>query len=93
MTQFLDIFTESKSRDAQMHNVDCIINILAGDYLNTNLSHISSKKFVQGDATTIFNLLEILDGLLDFMLDYVHNSSQEEQQGLQLVIFCMFSNV
>ena len=75
MLKLTDIFTESRSANAQIHNVSCVLRVLVDDYLHTNLSHISASKFIQGDGTTVYNLLEILDGLLDFMLDHVNKSA------------------
>lgn len=55
--------------------MSCIVNSLADDYLHIDLSHISPSSFVAADAVTIFNLFEILDGLLDFMLEQIEVES------------------
>ena len=62
---------ESSSILSQEHNIACIVNSLALEYLHMDLSHILPVCFVAGDPTTVFNLLEILDGLLDFMLEQI----------------------
>jgi hypothetical protein len=42
---------------------------LSHDVLNVDLSHITAESIVDGDITTIQNLLEIFKELLDFILD------------------------
>ena len=63
--------TESTSVLSQEHNIECLINALADEYLQVDLSHILPVCFVAGEPTTVYNFLEILDGLLDFMLEQI----------------------
>ena len=56
---------------AQEHNISCIVETLGSEYLHVDLSHISPTWFVGGDPVTVFNLFEIMDGLLDFMLEQI----------------------
>lgn len=41
------------------------------DYLNVDLSHISASDIVDGDLMAVYNLLEIMDGLLDYLLEKI----------------------
>jgi len=70
---FAGVLSECVSLDSQQHNVKCVVDTLADEYLHVDLSHISPQYFISGDPTTVYNLLEILDGLLDFMLDQISN--------------------
>ena len=68
---FSGAVTDCSSIKSREHNVSCIVESLENDYLHVDLSHISSSSFVAADPVTIFNLFEILDGLLDFMLEQI----------------------
>jgi len=72
-----DIYTESRTIKAQSHNIQCVVDVLANEYLHTNLSHISGDKVVSVDEISIYNLLEILDGMLDFMLEHLNDQDEE----------------
>jgi len=72
------VLVESKSAQSQRHNVLCVIETLSNDYLHVDLSHISPYCYVNGDPTTIYNLLEIMDGLLEFMMDQISDSAADD---------------
>lgn len=48
-----------------------MINLIAADVLNVDLSHISGKAIVEGDKVSIRNFLEIFAGLLEYFMEYV----------------------
>lgn len=48
-----------------------MINLVATDVLNVDLSHISGKAIVEGDKVSIRNFLEIFAGLLEYFMEYV----------------------
>ena len=48
-----------------------MINLIASDVLNVDLSHISGKAIVEGDRISIQNFLEIFAGLLEYFMEYV----------------------
>ncbi|XP_056136573.1 centrosomal protein of 95 kDa-like isoform X2 [Lampris incognitus] len=64
------------SQEDDMHNVQCVIDSLALDYLQISLSHITGENIVRGDKESIKNLLEIFDGLLEYLNEDVCEESQ-----------------
>uniref|UniRef100_H2XX99 DUF5745 domain-containing protein n=1 Tax=Ciona intestinalis TaxID=7719 RepID=H2XX99_CIOIN len=68
------VLSDCITEESQVHNVACIIDTLADEYLHVDLSHLSPKLFVNGDTVTIYNLLEILDGVLEFMLEQISSN-------------------
>ena len=48
-----------------------MINLIAADVLNVDLSHISGKAIVEGDKVSIRNFLEIFAGLLEYFMEYI----------------------
>lgn len=50
-----------------------MINLIASDVLNVDLSHISGKAIVEGDKISIRNFLEIFAGLLEYFMEYVND--------------------
>nr|CAB3230078.1 centrosomal protein of 95 kDa-like [Phallusia mammillata] len=75
------VLADCTSLDAQYHNISCVVDTLADDYLHVDLSHISPQYVVAGDPTSIYNLLEILDGLFEFMLDQISNDLDSGDEG------------
>lgn len=63
------IVENAVSREQRIENCDRVILTLSNDVLNVDLSHITGENIVNGDETTIQNLLEIFKELLDFILD------------------------
>lgn len=60
---------ECESIESQIHNIKCIIDTLSEDLLKVDLSHISAAEVANGDVMSIYNLIEILDGMLDYLLE------------------------
>ncbi|XP_026875312.2 centrosomal protein of 95 kDa isoform X2 [Electrophorus electricus] len=62
-----DYISVPKSQEDDIHNVQSVIDSLALDYLQISLSHITGENVVRGDKDSIRNLLEIFDGLLEYL--------------------------
>nr|XP_002124068.1 centrosomal protein of 95 kDa-like [Ciona intestinalis] len=75
------VLSDCITEESQVHNVACIIDTLADEYLHVDLSHLSPKLFVNGDTVTIYNLLEILDGVLEFMLEQISSNGDSGDEG------------
>lgn len=75
---FEGILTEARSKEAQVHNISCTIKVLEKEYLQTSLSHISPKSFVDSEPIAVYNLLEIFDGLTEFMIDYMESKTSKQ---------------
>ncbi|KAL6073626.1 hypothetical protein STEG23_023512, partial [Scotinomys teguina] len=78
-----DLIVISRSREDDAHNVQAVIDSLALDYLQVSLSHITGENIVKGDKESIKNLLEIFDGLLEYLTEHIsetsHSKSETEQ--------------
>jgi hypothetical protein len=61
--------TNAVSHEQRISNCEKVIDALSHDVLNVDLSHIMAENIVDGDISTIQNLLEIFKELLDFILD------------------------
>ncbi|NXP33586.1 CEP95 protein, partial [Leiothrix lutea] len=71
-----DFIATPRSQEDDAHNVQAIIDSLALDYLQVSLSHITGENIVKGDKESIRNLLEIFDGLLEYLREVSEASSQ-----------------
>ncbi|XP_066056429.1 centrosomal protein of 95 kDa isoform X2 [Chamaea fasciata] len=71
-----DFIASPRSQEDDAHNVQAIIDSLALDYLQVSLSHITGENIVKGDRESIKNLLEIFDGLLEYLREVSEASSQ-----------------
>ncbi|XP_041641094.1 centrosomal protein of 95 kDa-like isoform X1 [Cheilinus undulatus] len=69
------------SQEDDVHNVQSVIDSLSLDYLQISLSHITGENVVRGDRESIKNLLEIFDGLLEYLKEEI---SEESQNGEEL---------
>ncbi|XP_032388698.1 centrosomal protein of 95 kDa isoform X1 [Etheostoma spectabile] len=69
------------SQEDDTHNVQSVIDSLSLDYLQISLSHITGENVVRGDEESIKNLLEIFDGLLEYLKEEI---SEESQNGEEL---------
>ncbi|XP_068920055.1 centrosomal protein of 95 kDa isoform X2 [Petaurus breviceps papuanus] len=79
-----DLITVPKNQEDHAHNVQAIIDSLALDYLQVSLSHITGENIVRGNKESIKNLLEIFDGLLEYLTEYSEASSQERVETEQV---------
>nr|XP_040042584.1 centrosomal protein of 95 kDa-like isoform X2 [Gasterosteus aculeatus aculeatus] len=64
------------SQEDNVHNVQSVIDSLSLDYLQISLSHITGENVVGGDKDSIKNLLEIFDGLLEYLKEEISEESQ-----------------
>uniref|UniRef100_A0A7M4DWT8 Centrosomal protein 95 n=1 Tax=Crocodylus porosus TaxID=8502 RepID=A0A7M4DWT8_CROPO len=71
-----DYITAPRTQEDDAHNVQAIIDSLALDYLQVSLSHITGENIVKGERESIRNLLEIFDGLLEYLTEVSEASSQ-----------------
>ncbi|NWY21643.1 CEP95 protein, partial [Aphelocoma coerulescens] len=71
-----DFIAAPRSQEDDAHNVQAVIDSLALDYLQVSLSHITGENIVKGDRESIKNLLEIFDGLLEYLREVSEASSQ-----------------
>ncbi|XP_033985038.1 centrosomal protein of 95 kDa-like isoform X2 [Trematomus bernacchii] len=70
------------SQEDEAHNVQSVIDSLSLDYLQISLSHITGENVVRGDKDSTENLLEIFDGLLEYLKEEI---SEESQNGEELI--------
>ncbi|XP_005402221.1 PREDICTED: centrosomal protein of 95 kDa isoform X2 [Chinchilla lanigera] len=75
-----DLIAVPKSQEDEAHNVQAVIDSLALDYLQVSLSHITGENIVKGDKESIKNLLEILDGLLEYLTEHISEASYEKSE-------------
>ncbi|NWW82494.1 CEP95 protein, partial [Climacteris rufus] len=71
-----DFIATPRSQEDDAHNVQAVIDSLALDYLQVSLSHITGENIVKGERESIKNLLEIFDGLLEYLTEVSEASSQ-----------------
>ncbi|KAM6317695.1 LOW QUALITY PROTEIN: centrosomal protein of 95 kDa [Podargus strigoides] len=71
-----DFIATPRSQEDDAHNVQAVIDSLALDYLQVSLSHITGENIVKGESKSIRNLLEIFDGLLEYLTEETSESSQ-----------------
>ncbi|KAM6939541.1 centrosomal protein of 95 kDa-like [Xenentodon cancila] len=64
------------SQEEDVHNVQSVIDSLSLDYLQISLSHITGENIVRGEKESIKNLLEIFDGLLEYLNEEINEESQ-----------------
>uniref|UniRef100_UPI0037E8F902 centrosomal protein of 95 kDa-like n=1 Tax=Semicossyphus pulcher TaxID=241346 RepID=UPI0037E8F902 len=76
-----DYIASPCSQEDDVHNVQSVIDSLSLDYLQISLSHITGENVVRGDRESIKNLLEIFDGLLEYLKEEI---SEESQNGEEL---------
>ncbi|XP_008938810.1 PREDICTED: centrosomal protein of 95 kDa [Merops nubicus] len=75
-----DFIATPRSQEDDAHNVQAVIDSLALDYLQVSLSHITGENIVKGQRESIRNLLEIFDGLLEYLTEEVSESSQNGEE-------------
>ncbi|NXT56497.1 CEP95 protein, partial [Pluvianellus socialis] len=72
-----DFIATPRSQEDDAHNVQAVIDSLALDYLQVSLSHITGENIVKGEKESIRNLLEIFDGLLEYLTEEASESSSQ----------------
>ncbi|NXC38011.1 CEP95 protein, partial [Penelope pileata] len=72
-----DFIATPTSQEDDAHNVQAVIDSLALDYLHVSLSHITGENIVKGERESIRNLLEIFDGLLEYLTEEISETSSQ----------------
>ncbi|XP_061471527.1 centrosomal protein of 95 kDa isoform X2 [Rhineura floridana] len=72
-----DVIATSSCPEDDAHNVQAVIDSLALDYLQVSLSHITGENIVKGDKESIGNLLEIFDGLLEYLTEEISETASQ----------------
>jgi len=67
-----------RSTSDACYNIRRLIDTLASDLLDVDLTHLSAELIARGDHFQIANLLEILTSLMEVVLEQVHDESQQE---------------
>uniref|UniRef100_A0A8C4QIA2 DUF5745 domain-containing protein n=1 Tax=Eptatretus burgeri TaxID=7764 RepID=A0A8C4QIA2_EPTBU len=76
------IFAVSRCQKDDIHNMQSLIDSLSLDYLQISLSHITGESVIRGDREAIKNLLEIFEGLLDYLTADNGNNENEVEEDL-----------
>ncbi|XP_078612173.1 centrosomal protein of 95 kDa-like [Branchiostoma floridae x Branchiostoma japonicum] len=76
-----DCIVDPLTKEDHIHNVQSVIDSLALDYLHVNLSHITGEGVVLGDSESIRNLLEIFEGLFEYLAEEIESESEQEDEG------------
>ena len=76
------------TREDEIHNVQCVVDSLAADVLHCDLSHIPGGAVVDGDVMTIQYLLEILDGLVDYVMEQISSETSSDGDGEWKIFYC-----
>ncbi|XP_067044214.1 centrosomal protein of 95 kDa-like [Acropora muricata] len=79
------LIENSISVDQCALNCQTIIDLVASDILNVDLSHISGKGIVQGDKGSIRNLLEIFAGLLEYFMECIDDEASGDEHDSNLL--------
>ncbi|KAE8577406.1 hypothetical protein XENTR_v10004563 [Xenopus tropicalis] len=77
-----DFIPDAQNPETNAHNVQSVIDSLALDYLQVSLSHITGENIVRGDTESIQNLLEIFDGLLEYLTEQISEASSQNGEDL-----------
>ncbi|XP_061578297.1 centrosomal protein of 95 kDa-like isoform X2 [Cololabis saira] len=73
------------SQEDDVHNIQSVIDSLSLDYLQISLSHITGENIVRGESESIKNLLEIFDGLLEYLNEEINEESQSCEELNEIV--------
>ncbi|KAL3853220.1 hypothetical protein ACJMK2_016776 [Sinanodonta woodiana] len=71
------------TKEDEIHNCQLVIDSLANDVLHTPLDHISGVDIVEGCRDSKLNLVEIISGLLEYILNKIDSdiASDDEEDG------------
>lgn len=84
-----ELLPNPQTKQDDIHNCQMVIDVLADKILNTSLSHITGKDIVEGDRTSVANLLEILTGLFEFLTEKIEfEKSRDEEQEEDVFLGC-----
>uniref|UniRef100_A0A8D0BBA1 Centrosomal protein 95 n=1 Tax=Salvator merianae TaxID=96440 RepID=A0A8D0BBA1_SALMN len=76
--QVPDFIAVPSCQENDAHNVQAVIDSLALDYLQVSLSHITGENIVKGDKESVRNLLEIFDGLLEYLTEEISETASQD---------------
>ncbi|XP_042310775.1 centrosomal protein of 95 kDa [Sceloporus undulatus] len=76
-----DFIAIPSCQEDDAHNVQAVIDSLALDYLQVSLSHITGENIVKGEKESIRNLLEIFDGLLEYLTEEISETASQNGDG------------
>lgn len=79
-----DYIANPRCQEDDTHNVQSVIDSLSLDYLQISLSHITGENVVRGNKESIKNLLEIFDGLLEYLNEEISEESQNSEPNTSL---------
>ncbi|XP_035258762.1 centrosomal protein of 95 kDa-like isoform X1 [Anguilla anguilla] len=74
-----DYIAAPRSQEDDIHNVQSVIDSLALDYLQISLSHITGENVARGDKESVKNLLEIFDGLLEYLTEQIYEEEPRHE--------------
>nr|XP_034959875.1 centrosomal protein of 95 kDa isoform X1 [Zootoca vivipara] len=77
-----DVIAAPRCPEDDAHNVQAVIDSLALDYLQISLSHITGENIVKGNKESIRNLLEIFDGLLEYLTEETSETASQNGEDL-----------
>lgn len=75
-----DYIEAPRCQEDDAHNVQSVIDSLSLDYLQISLSHITGENVVRGHKESIQNLMEIFDGLLEYLNEEISEESQNSEE-------------
>ena len=70
-----------RTKEDEVHNVQVVIDTLSLDLLHISLSHITGEDVVSGNKRAIGNLMEVILGLLEFILEGIGSDLSSEISG------------
>uniref|UniRef100_A0A8C5RDS2 DUF5745 domain-containing protein n=1 Tax=Laticauda laticaudata TaxID=8630 RepID=A0A8C5RDS2_LATLA len=94
-----DFIAVPSCQEDNIHNVQAVIDSLALDYLQISLSHITGENIVKGDKESIRNLLEIFDGLLEYLTEEISETASQQDgernkiRSFLLVFICLLQEI
>jgi len=77
------------SAEQHIRNCQIVIDLIAADVLNVDLSHISGNAIVEGDKVSIRNFLEIFAGLLEYFMEYIDDEGMHVCHCISIVELLM----
>ncbi|XP_025902649.1 centrosomal protein of 95 kDa isoform X2 [Nothoprocta perdicaria] len=88
-----DFIATPRSQEDDAHNIQAVIDSLALDYLQVSLSHITGENIVKGERESIRNLLEIFDGLLEYLTEEDSEVSSQNEDDTNFLFNNKIPNV
>uniref|UniRef100_A0A8C1YW16 DUF5745 domain-containing protein n=1 Tax=Cyprinus carpio TaxID=7962 RepID=A0A8C1YW16_CYPCA len=85
-------YVAAERQEDDIHNVQSVIDSLALDYLQISLSHITGENIVSGEKESVRNLLEIFDGLLDYLIEQQSDEEPQHKGDLYLTNSFLFAS-